>query len=472
MLSVLALLAFVANALAWDGWSNDTANQVMGMNLGSYFVPETWMMQEYTNCYAEGVDDIWGMHSLPNASDIMINHLNNFIREVDFADAQKMGINMVRVPVAFWMFIPTEGDEPYWTDSRQKDVYLVQILNWAKKYGMEVLIDIHAMPGGQNTDAHSGRNLVAAGLLPTFLNSTNLARGNATVDAVIKWIQELPQNISSTIAIIELVNEPSLVTADSYEALAGFYIAGQAKVAAALPNVWTMIGDAWLGVQSWGDVFSPSQKVVMDLHWWNMFANPPPTLNMLEIAYCSLSPPAAAHAWKNPILIGEFSAVQNNPTLYNTSTKIVALEFYQSYYATQLWAARGSGGALPLYRGGFIWNMICTNCGDVWSPYYISGGWDSFVVTEPNWCNVTATGTATATKPPQSAAINPTPVHDANRCGIYTTAQKNIAGTGTATSSSSTSTSTKKGAANGLRPSTSLLATTVLIPLVGLLQFF
>ena len=401
------------------------------------------MMQNYISCYANGANDTWGLQSMPNASEIMINHLDNYIREVDFSDAQARGVNMVRIPVAFWMFIETQGDEPYWTDSRQKDYYLPRLLGWAQKYDMEVLIDIHALPGGQNTDEHSGRNLVTAGLSPQFWNSTNLARGNDTVDAVLEWIQGLNDTLRDTIAIIELVNEPTISASGAYESLVGYYLANQAKVAAQLPDVWTMISDAWLGTSSWGTVFNTSQKVVMDLHWWNMFGAPPslPTLEQ----YCNLTDTSTSttpSAWKNPVLIGEFAAAQNNASLLYATTDAQKLQFYQQYYGTQLWAARGSGGATPLYRGAFYWSMVCTNCGPVWEPYYVVGASDTLAFTEPNWCESGSSSSSTSI-----VQINKAPEHTYDSCGVY---QDSTSGTATASSGSSTATSTKTGASRRL----------------------
>ena len=448
LLYLTPLLGLAGNALGyWNGNSSDEADLVMGMNLGSYFVPEQWMMWQYFACNApSNINDTWGLQSQPNVTDIMIDHLNNYVREVDFQDAQAKGVNFVRVGVAFWMFIPTEGNEPYWTDSRQKDVYLLQIVNWAAKYKMQVLIDIHALPGAQNTDEHSGRDLVTAGLEPEFYNSTNLLRGNQTVDAIIEWVQALPSNLTSTVAMIELANEPSLPNNASYELLVGYYVANQAKIAQKLPQVWTMISDAWLGVQSWGDIFTPSQKVVMDLHWWNLFTDIP-DLTVLEDTYCSLSPPSLPNAWQNPILIGEFSGNENGVAFNASETDQQKLQFYQELYASQLWAARGSGGRLSQYKGAFIWSMICTNCADVWQPYYMSGQADTVAITAPNWCNSSQT---TPTDPNQGM-INPSPTHSYNNCGLY---QDSVA-TGTASSTStaaSGSSTAKKGAAGRTLP--------------------
>ena len=385
-------------------------------------------MWQYVGCNAPGVNDTWGLQSMSNSESIMINHLDNYIREVDFQDAHARGVNFVRIPIAFWMFIATEGDEPYWTDSRQKDVYLRQLVDWAVKYGMEVLLDIHALPGSQNLNDHSGRNLEIAGLTPQFLNSTNLARGNATVDAIVEWVQALPANLSSAIAMIELANEPQISMVGAYEALVGYYVANQAKIAEKLPNVWTVIGDAWLGVQSWGDVFTPNQKVILDLHWWNLFTDIP-SLTVLEDTYCSLPPASSPHAWNNPIIIGEFSGNENGINFTHDETDEERLQFYQLLYASQLWAARGSDGRLPQYRGAFVWSMKCTNCADVWQPYWMSGQSDTLAITAPNWCNASQT---TPTHPDQGK-INPSPEHDYDKCGVYNDR--------TATSSSTTTSS-------------------------------
>lgn len=439
---LFGLLGLFGTSFAWDANSTSDADLVMGLNLGSYFIIEPWMMWQYVACDAPGVNDTWAFQSLPNVNTSMTNHMENYIREVDFQDAHARGINFVRIPVAFWMFIPTEGNEPYWTDSRQKDVYLLRLVQWAAKYNMEVLIDIHALPGGQNTDEHSGRDLVTAGLEPTFLNSTNLIRGNATVDAVIEWVQALPSNLSSTIAMIELANEPAIAATGAYEALVGYYVANQAKIAQKLPHVWTVIADGWLGTQSWGDVFTPDQKVVMDLHWWNLFTDIP-SLTVLEDTYCSLSPPSSGHAWRNPVIIGEFSGNENGINFTNGETDTQKLEFYQTLYASQLWAARGSDGRLPQYRGAFVWSMICTDCADVWQPYYVSGMSDTFAITAPNWCNKTQT----APSSPDQTKINPSPTRYHDKCGVY---QDNVA-TGTAASGSATATKASKSSSHQLQ---------------------
>lgn len=76
------------------------------------------------------------------------------------------GLNWIRVPLAFWA-IETWAGEPYLEGTSWKSAfypallcelqlihrdsrYFVRFLGWARKYGMRVCLDLHAVPGSQN----------------------------------------------------------------------------------------------------------------------------------------------------------------------------------------------------------------------------------------------------------------------------------------------------------------------------------
>lgn len=73
------------------------------------------------------------------------------------------GLNFLRIPIAFWA-IETWPGEPYFTRTSWKQVpspilryisnpfgrYFLRVLNWARKYGLRVCLDLHAVPGSQN----------------------------------------------------------------------------------------------------------------------------------------------------------------------------------------------------------------------------------------------------------------------------------------------------------------------------------
>jgi len=61
------------------------------------------------------------------------------------------GLNTVRIPVPYWIWNVT-GDEPYITGSQIP--HLQRALNWSWVYGLDVILDMHALPGERETTIH------------------------------------------------------------------------------------------------------------------------------------------------------------------------------------------------------------------------------------------------------------------------------------------------------------------------------
>jgi endoglucanase len=75
---------------------------------------------------------------------------DNFISEDDFKNISQLGANTVRLPFNHRLI----ESKPYKYD-RQGLAYLEKALSWAAKYGLKVILDLHAAPGSQNNDWHS-----------------------------------------------------------------------------------------------------------------------------------------------------------------------------------------------------------------------------------------------------------------------------------------------------------------------------
>lgn len=54
------------------------------------------------------------------------------------------GLNTVRIPVPYWIWNVTES-EPFITGSQIP--HLQRALNWSYVYGLDVILDMHALPG-------------------------------------------------------------------------------------------------------------------------------------------------------------------------------------------------------------------------------------------------------------------------------------------------------------------------------------
>lgn len=68
---------------------------------------------------------------------------SEYITERDFVTIKRMGLESVRIPVPYFIF----GDrEPFIGCIEELD----KAFNWAEKYGLTILIDLHTVPMSQN----------------------------------------------------------------------------------------------------------------------------------------------------------------------------------------------------------------------------------------------------------------------------------------------------------------------------------
>jgi glucan 1,3-beta-glucosidase len=139
--------------------------------------------------------------------------------EKDFAEIAGAGLNYVRIPLAYWA-IETRENEPFlaktswtcalrwlhmsrWFLSHLR--YFLKAIQWARKYGIRINLDFHAVPGSQNGWNHSGR----LGSI-NFLNGPmGYANAQRTLDYIRILAEFLSQpQYSSVVTIMGIINEP------------------------------------------------------------------------------------------------------------------------------------------------------------------------------------------------------------------------------------------------------------------------
>lgn len=118
--------------------------KIRGVNLGNWLVLEKWMTPDlFDGCSAE--DETW-LNRLMDKKILdkrLKEHRNTYITENDFAFLNERGINMVRIPVPYFIF----GGRPPFGGCIE---YLDKAFDWAEKWNMRILIDLHTVPGSQN----------------------------------------------------------------------------------------------------------------------------------------------------------------------------------------------------------------------------------------------------------------------------------------------------------------------------------
>lgn len=118
--------------------------KIRGANLGNWLVLEKWMSpQLFEGCDAE--DETWLNRRMDKETleKRLKEHRDTYITEADFQFLKEHGINKVRIPVPYFIF----GDRPPFGGCIE---YLDRAFDWAEAHEMEILVDLHTVPGSQN----------------------------------------------------------------------------------------------------------------------------------------------------------------------------------------------------------------------------------------------------------------------------------------------------------------------------------
>lgn len=150
-------------------WGVDRVN---GVNLGGLFVIEPFIVPALYQQF-KGSQDEWDLSTAAAASgnltDILSQHYSTFITEEDIAEIAGAGLNWIRLPIPFWAIetwqdvgSDTPGGPPVAEPflARVCWQYILQVLGWARKYGIRVNLDLHTAPGSQNGMSPNWRGLI------------------------------------------------------------------------------------------------------------------------------------------------------------------------------------------------------------------------------------------------------------------------------------------------------------------------
>ncbi|PVF95081.1 glycoside hydrolase [Serendipita vermifera] len=185
-------------------WGRDI---MYGVNLGGWLNLEPFISPAmYEPFYPNAVDE-WTLSEQIQARDGNLDaieeHYKTFIVEEDFAMIAAAGLNWVRLPIPFWI-IETYPGEPFL--ARTGWTYFLKAIEWARKYGLRINLDLHAVPGSQNGWNHSGK------LGP--INFLSGVMGVANAQRTLDYIRILAEFISQPeyspiIPFFGIINEPS-----------------------------------------------------------------------------------------------------------------------------------------------------------------------------------------------------------------------------------------------------------------------
>lgn len=142
-------------------------------------------------------------NGIGNATAWMEKHWDTWITEKDFQEMAAKGINTVRIPIGHFSVGPYFTRSSAFSDYANVYYYswryVARAINWAAKYDMGVLIDMHAAFGAQNDQAHSG---LSSGQVNFFKKENRDLTANLLV-----WLANEISDVTNVVGI-ELLNEP------------------------------------------------------------------------------------------------------------------------------------------------------------------------------------------------------------------------------------------------------------------------
>ena len=130
---------------------------IKGINLGNWLVPEGYMFN-FTRSRAPGeiAAVIEALIGREQASRFWREFHDVYVAEDDIRFIKAAGFNTVRVPLHWRLFV-TPGDEASGAADRFEGpgwLLLDRLAQWCRAFGLHVILDLHAAPGGQTGVNH------------------------------------------------------------------------------------------------------------------------------------------------------------------------------------------------------------------------------------------------------------------------------------------------------------------------------
>lgn len=242
---------------------------IRGVNLGGWLSIEPFITPSLFNTYTapENIVDEYTLSTIlgSSAKSVIEKHYATFITEQDFSDIANAGLDHVRIPYPYWAVTTYDGD-PYLPKVAWR--YLLRAIEYARKYGLRVNLDLHSLPGSQNGWNHSGRQ----GSIGWILGPDGALNEQRSLDIHNQLSQFFAQDrYKNVVTFYGLVNEPRMLLIP-IEAV----IEWNTKAVEIIRNngmkQHIVFGDGFLTLSQWDQMFkNVDPALVMDTHQYEVF---------------------------------------------------------------------------------------------------------------------------------------------------------------------------------------------------------
>ncbi|SCU83972.1 LAMI_0C05600g1_1 [Lachancea mirantina] len=299
-----------------------------GVNFGSLFVLEKYIYDSLFSAGGEteqeAIENLVKTSSVDEAAKKLSEHYASYVGPDDWKWLKQVAnVTAIRLPVGYWHV----GNGKFITKDMQfhglQDVYqkakpwdhVRRIVMDAARHNIGVLIDLHALPGGANKDAHSGES--NQGTNRSFFDKQSLVK--CVADELLPFIvNDLAKDYDNVIGV-QVVNEAAFDEKATNEK--NFYaraIQNMSKIDPALPIV---ISDGWWPEQwaDWLNDIKHADDVVIDSHVYRCFSDQDKCKTANELTD-ELDKTVDLPADKADYMVGEFSCVLDGSTWSKTKS--------------------------------------------------------------------------------------------------------------------------------------------------------
>jgi len=315
----------------------DDEEKMRGVNLGGWLVLEPWVTPSMLwpflcvgPCPADEtpvIDERSFCDRLgPDEARLRLEILRStWVTEATFVRIAASGLNTVRVPFGYWIF----GDTDLCPQISAIH-HLDNAVDWAEKYGLSIVMDLHGVQPSQNGMDHSGTSSHRP-----FARATGWQRPSFSGS---EWLQ--PDNVVATVSVLRrivrryagrqsvvrigMVNEPMLMNREwcdedcpiGVDELLNYYNTTWSSIAEFVSPGQRPVLDVGLGgsLQQWGSVTLPPvlRDALIDVHTyqaWIPYGMWLPQALHLRLAACDAAGGVRAmHAVLGvPVMVGEWS---------------------------------------------------------------------------------------------------------------------------------------------------------------------
>ncbi|KAF2223763.1 family 5 exo-beta-1,3-glucanase glycosyl hydrolase [Elsinoe ampelina] len=242
---------------------------IRGINVGGWLVMEPLITPSFWSQFktSDGVIDEYTLAAKLPPSTVKTTfetHYSSFLSEQDFKEMQAAGFDHVRIPYGYWAVTTYPGD-PYVANVSWR--YLLRCIEWARKYGLRVKLDMHGAPGSQNGWNHSGKQ-GDIGWLNGTAGTENGQRTTDIHDQLSKFFAQ--PRYKNIVTIWGLVNEPKMTFLDTSAVLEWT----KSTVSIIRKNGITAniaFGDGFRGLDNWQGQLQDVSGLVLDVHQYVIF---------------------------------------------------------------------------------------------------------------------------------------------------------------------------------------------------------